>query len=123
MRYIKKFESGNNEANIGQYVKISKNKWKGKSEYKEFDAYVEFLNNNIGQIVAKTDNYGLMVYLVKYNDMPRDIDNWCETHGCRDNLFKIPQLKTIRITKYDNFAIGDIEDEVEINYNGQLYNL
>jgi hypothetical protein len=123
MRYLKTFEEENIEPNIGDYILMISKKWKGRDEYKEYDDYIDFVNNNLGVITHSINNFATMVYLVKYDNMPYKIDDWLKTHGSRDKLFKVNQKNTIRITKHDNFISSDNLEDFEHIIAANKYNL
>jgi len=104
------FNESVEQGQIGDYIKPNKTLWKGKNPYKEFDDYVNYVNNTPGKIVDIIDNYGTIVYLVKYDDMPKHIDEWLDVHGSRDDLTQWNQKNTTRYTKHDNITFSKTKE-------------
>lgn len=128
MKHLKYFENINNkQPKIGQYVLLHEDLWKGKSEYKEHDDFVNFINNNIGVIKNRLYSYGLIIYLVEYENMPYDIDMWLQVHGGRDETFDLEnryQRQTYKFTnRHKNYIVGDTIEEIEIKKNTNKFGL
>jgi len=73
MKYIKRFENDSANINIGYYVKINETYIEPIYLHKEYNEYVDFLNNNIGLVVNKFFKHTENCYhfLVKYDNIPK----------------------------------------------------
>jgi len=74
MKYIKKFEKSNVDKlkyQIGDYVICQEKGWLPSSN---FLIFLDFIGNNIGQIVNK--NTSVYDYIVKYENIPKEIKDY-----------------------------------------------
>jgi len=76
MKYLKKFEDTNvDEPKVGDYVIISDSMDYGSHIY---DAYVYFVNNNIGKLYSIKNEYSDYsdYYRVLFYNIPKDAEEW-----------------------------------------------
>jgi len=119
------FEQYSNNPEVGDYILTNKSLWGGSSTYPQFDKYVNFINNTPGKIIRIFDNYGSTIYFVKYDNMPKDIDDWLDIHGSRDDLIEpgFNQRKCERYLRKDILVFAKTIEELIIKKETEKYNL
>lgn len=82
--------------------------------------YVNFINNNIGEVLFVTDNPNHRKIFVKYDDIPKDIlEQFSYDLGEYYNSFDF----TFSISKHKYFTYGKTLDELQMKLDKNKFNI
>jgi len=94
MKHLKLYEEyeDSNEPEVGDYILA---KWKNADD--DHPANI-FVTNNIGQLIKiEKDMYNIVTYLVKYNNIPKEIDIYKSMNN--DTSFRFKKEDLIKYSK------------------------
>jgi hypothetical protein len=105
MRHIKLFEDiyNTDDLKIGDYVIVHEEN-SGFSSGDEINKIIHFINNNIGQYVHFDITNKFYAYLIKFENIPENINKYFE-NDCR------------RMSRSEIIIWTDSIEEIELKYN------
>lgn len=114
MKYLKQYEFFEDEPQIGDYVLCDIK----LERHNERENIMNFVNNNIGQIINIQDTE----IRVQYTNVPKEIKNWFRQDTISFNGKEYDKYsKLIHSDKI--IAIGKTPEEVKIKIDANKYNL